>query len=85
MPLVLPGVARPYTDQETQLFLENFPLFPGGAVTTALIALVAALTLVFSPIRVLAALLLLSLLVLNPVPTFITLMFVGFFYYLLKR
>lgn len=53
-------------------------------MTTALIALVAALTLVFSPIRVLAALLILSLLALNPVPTFITLVFVGFFVYLLK-
>ena len=53
-------------------------------MTTALITLVAALTLIFSPIRVLATLLLLSLMALNPVPTSITLVFVGFLYYHLK-
>jgi hypothetical protein len=54
-------------------------------MTTATLVLLAALTLIFNPVRVLSILMLLSLLYFNPVPTVITLSVLAFLYYLLKR
>ncbi len=54
-------------------------------MTTATLVLLVALTLVFSPVRVLAILMLITLLYFNPVPAVITLSVLAFFYYLLKR
>ena len=54
-------------------------------MTTATLVLVAALILIFNPIRVLAILMLTALLYLNPVPTSITLIVLGFAYINLKR
>ena len=54
-------------------------------MTTATLVLLAALTLIFNPVRVLAILMLLSLLYFSPVPSVITLSVLAFLYYLLKR
>ena len=54
-------------------------------MTTATLVLVAALVLVFSPVRVLAILMLITLLYLNPIPTAITLIVLGLVYTTLKR
>jgi hypothetical protein len=54
-------------------------------MTTATLVLLAALTLIFNPVRVLAILMLLSLLYFSPVPTVITLSVLAFLHYLLKR
>ena len=53
-------------------------------MTTATLVLVAALILVLSPIRVLAILMMISLLYSNPVPSVITLIVMAIFYYLLN-
>ena len=54
-------------------------------MTTATLVLVAALVLVFSPVRVLAILMLITLLYSNPIPAVITLTVFGFLYTLIKR
>jgi hypothetical protein len=46
-------------------------------MTTATLVLLAALTLIFNPVRVLAILMLLALLYFNPIPSVITLFFFG--------
>ena len=54
-------------------------------MTTATLVLVAALILVFSPIRVLAILMLATLLYLSPIPSTITLIVLGLVYFTFKR
>ena len=54
-------------------------------MTTATLVLLAALTLVFSPVRVVATLLLITLLSFNPIPTVITFAVVGFLYPLVRK
>jgi hypothetical protein len=54
-------------------------------MTTATLVLVAALILVFNPIRVLAILMLAALLYLNPIPSTITLIVLGLVYITFKR
>jgi hypothetical protein len=54
-------------------------------MTTATLVLVAALVLVFSPIRVLAILMLITLLYSSPIPAVITLAVLTFIYFYIKR
>jgi len=54
-------------------------------MTTATLVLVAALVLVFSPVRGLAILMLISLLYFNPIPTVITLIVFGLLYTLMRK
>ena len=54
-------------------------------MTTATLVILAALMLVFSPVRVLAILMILTLLIFSTGPAAITLSVVAFLYYLLKR
>jgi hypothetical protein len=54
-------------------------------MTTATLVLLAALTLIFNPVRVLAILMLLALLYFNPIPSVITLSVLAIIYYLIKR
>ncbi len=54
-------------------------------MTTATLVLLAALTLVFSPVRVLAILLLITLLYLNPIPTLVTLTLLGLAYTIMRN
>ena len=54
-------------------------------MTTATLVLLAALTLVFSPVRVVAILMLVTLLYFNPIPSAITLAVLGFIYFYIKR
>jgi hypothetical protein len=54
-------------------------------MTTATLVLLAALTLVFSPVRVVASLMLITLLYFNPIPTVITLAVLGFLYTLIRK
>jgi hypothetical protein len=54
-------------------------------MTTATLVLLAALTLIFNPVRVLAILMLLALLYFNPIPSVITLLVLAIIYYLIKR
>ena len=53
--------------------------------TTAALVVLAALTLVFNPVRVLAIFMLLTLLYFSTVPTVATLSLLAFIYYFLKR
>ena len=46
-------------------------------MTTATLVLLAALTLIFNPVRVLAIFMLITLLYFNPIPTAITLALLG--------
>ena len=54
-------------------------------MTTATLVILAALTLVFNPVRVLAIFMLLTLLYFSTVPTVITLVVLAFLYTLIKR
>jgi len=52
---------------------------------TSVLVILAALTLVLSPLRVWAILLILTLLYFSPVTAFITLAVLGILYYLIRR
>jgi hypothetical protein len=54
-------------------------------MTTATLVILAALTLVLNPVRILAIALLGTLLVFKTIPAAITLIFLAFLYYLIKR
>ena len=54
-------------------------------MTTAMLVVLAALTLAFNPVRVLAILMILALLYFSTAPTVITLSVMTIFYYLIKR
>ena len=54
-------------------------------MTTATLVLLAALTLIFNPVRVLAILMLLALLYFNPIPSVITLIVLAIIHYFFKR
>ena len=54
-------------------------------MTTAMLVILAALTIAFNPVRVLAILLILTLLLFSTVPTVITLSVMAIFHYFLKR
>ena len=54
-------------------------------MTTATLVLLAALTLVFSPVRVVAIFMLITLLFFKPIPAVITISVLAFLYCLLKR
>ena len=54
-------------------------------MTTATLVLLAALTLVFSPVRVVAIFMLITLLFFNPIPTAITLAVLGLALTLMRK
>ncbi len=54
-------------------------------MTTAILVVLAVLTLMFSPVRVLAIFMLLTLLYFNPVPTVLTASVLGGIYFLINR
>jgi hypothetical protein len=54
-------------------------------MTTATLVLLAALTLVFSPVRVVAIFMLITLLFFKPLPTVITLAVLGLAYTLMRK
>jgi hypothetical protein len=54
-------------------------------MTVAMLVILAGLTIVFNPVRVLAILMILTLLYFSPVPTVITLLVMASLNYLIKR
>ena len=54
-------------------------------MTTAMLVILAALTIVFNPVRVLAIMMILTLLYFSTVPTVITLSMMAISHYLIKR
>jgi hypothetical protein len=54
-------------------------------MTTAMLVVLAALTLVFNPVRVLAILMILTLLYFSTVPTVITISVIAISFYVKKR